>query len=192
MTRSSWFDEIGLTYAKNFDEVEAARSAYTQQRQAVLDALDRVFESAFDGTTFGPIERGKAENGWETFWLTGQFTKARIKADTGPRQSAVVFGLGTDPCFENVGGGCYGFGAYVLFKMNPKRFQQLRLTMATLNVSFEYFAEDSGAYLRSVWIKPGDERFQLSAFEEEIAKLPELFAKADEAIGAAYYKLKFG
>ena len=191
MTRA-WFDDIGLTYAKNFDEVEAARSAYTQQRQAILDALVRVLESTFEPTTFKTLERGKPKDGWETFWVTGQFTKAKVKAGTGPRQTAIVFGLGSDTSFETDGGGCYGFGAYLAFKMNRKRYEQLRSALASVGVPFDHYAGESAAYLRSSWIRPTDDRFQLAALEEEVTNLPDLFAKADEAIGAAYYKLKFG
>jgi hypothetical protein len=192
MSRTNWFDDIALTYARNFDEVEAARSAYTQQRQTILATLVRVCESAFEGTTFNPIERTKPEGGWETFWASGQFTRAKIKAGKGPRQAAVVFGMDSDPCFESAGGGCFGFGTYLLFKMSKQRYEQLRTALASVNVPFDYYSEDSAAYLRGAWIRPTDAQFKREAFEEEVLKLPELFAKADEAIGAGYHELKFG
>lgn len=191
-TRAKWFDAIGLTYAKNFDEVEAARSAFAQQRQAMLDTLVRAFESAFDGTAFKPFERGKHEGGWETFWLTGQFAKAKMNAGTGPRQTAITFGLDTDACFVTADGGQFGFGAYLLFKMSKRRFEQLRPAITSVRLPFDYYAEDRNAYLRTAWITPDDARFALDAFEEEVTKLPELFAKADEVIGPTYHKLKFG
>jgi len=188
----NWFDQIGLTYAKNFDEVETARSAFTRQRQVLLDTLAKVCESALENTSFKPFERGKPEGGWETLWGSGKYASARKQAGTGERQVAVCFGFDHDPCFVNSEGGRFGFGAYLVFKMNKKRFEQMRSAIVGVGVPSDYYAEDSAAYLRTAWITPNDERFKLDAFEDELSKLPELFAKADEAIGHAYIKLKFG
>jgi hypothetical protein len=189
---SIWFDKIGSTYANNFDEVEAARSAFKQQRQAVLDVLVRACESAFAGTTLGARERGKTEGGWETLWIEGVFSKVKQKGGAGSRQTAIVFGLDSDACFSSSDGGCFGFGAYLLFKMSDKRFAQLRPAMTSVGLPFDYYSVDSAAYLRSAWLRPTEERFRLDVFETEVAKLPGVFAKADEMIGAAYDQLKFG
>ncbi len=151
-----------------------------------------IVASAFEGTTFKPLEQAKPVGGWETFWAGGQFTRAKIKAGKGPHQAAVVFGMDSDLCFESAGGGCFGFGTYLLFKMSKKRYDQLRTTFASVNVPFDYYSEDGAAYLRGAWIRPTDAQFKREAFEEEVIKLPELFAKADEAIGVAYHELRFG
>jgi hypothetical protein len=187
-----WFDDIGLAYAKHHDEIEAARSEFTVQRQALLDRLVKVGESAVNNKSSLPLERGKVEGGWETLWLTGKYTRAKHEAGSSGRRSGLCFGLGLDEGFASQHGGCFGFGAYVFFQMSPARFAQLRPTIVSIGAAVDYYRKEDSVCLRSAWVTPGTERFRLDVFEEEVAQLPELFAKADEAISHAYIKAKSG
>lgn len=187
-----WFDAIGLAYTKHHDEIEAARSEFTVQRQALLDRLVKVGESAVTNKSSLPLERGKVESGWETLWLIGKYAQAKHDAGSHGRRSGLCFGLGTDEGFVGQQGGCFGFGAYVFFQMSPARFEQLRTTIVSIGAVFDYYRKEDSVCLRSAWVTAGTERFRLDVFEEEVARLPELFAKADEAISNAYIKAKSG
>jgi hypothetical protein len=185
---STWFDEIGLVYAKKHDEVEAARLAFTSQRQRILDHL---VDIASQGLAMASVEfqRGNVDGGWETIWVLGTHANARRKlANKEKYQSGICFGLDHDPYFVMNEGGCFGFGAYLFFAMGDGSYQGSKDKLAKVGLPTDYVYErkSRGAYLRSAWIVPTDERFSLQAFEQAVAALPKLFAGADGVVANAY------
>ena len=187
-----WFDQIGLVYARRHDEVEAARSAFLSQRQAIVDHLmDVCFKQL--GTTC-QFERGKASDGWEVIWLEGSHATARRElANKTKHQSGLSLGIGHDPYFLSSEGGCFGFGAYLFFAMGEGSYAKMKTQLsATFPVDYVDEPGSRGAFLRTAWITPVAERFALESFEQSVRELPEAFAVADKVVSTAYAKLKGG
>lgn len=192
MTRHIWFDEIGLCYAKNFDEVEGARSQFMRELEAILGHLGETLRTALAATKL--VADPVRQDGWDYWWLMGAFCKFRRDAGKAEYQSGICLGVGHDRCFEAEGGGRFGFGTYVNFRLKPNRYRDLRPRLIelarSLNLAVDHDAVDDLVYLRSAWILPNEDRFVLDVFEREVERLPELFAKIDQPLAEAYAKLK--
>ena len=55
MTRTPWFDEVGIEYAAAFAELEEARRSFRAQRDAILDRIREVLR-AEEGVTREPAK----------------------------------------------------------------------------------------------------------------------------------------
>jgi hypothetical protein len=189
-----WFSDIGLSYAKHFDELDAAWSEFDKQRIAILNHLSEVAiasltSATIHGVTSPPV---RSDDGWEHWWITGTWARARARGD---RQSGISFGLDLDPCFENDGGGRFGFGVYVFFMMSANRYAKLQSCLADVatatGCALDYApGKDRCACARTAWIVPEGDRFGIDAFVEEIERLPGLFRTIDDVVGTAYAKTK--
>lgn len=190
-----WLDPIGLAYARNFDEVETARSQFEQQRARVLDRLRDVTRAAWASAATaldGPPAR---EDGWDTWSITGAWTAVRQSVGRKQHgQSGVSVGLGHDACFAAAGGACFGFGAYVYFAMSPGRFEKTCAALVTAaqphDAAVDYDPDGRIAYVRCAWIRPADDGFDLATFEARVQPLPEQFTTLDRALAAAYEQSK--
>lgn len=190
-----WLDPIGLAYARNFDEVETARSQFEQQRARILDRLRDVTQDAWKGAATaldGPPAR---EDGWDTWSITEAWTAVRQSVGRKQHgQSGVSVGLGHDACFAAAGGACFGFGAYAHFAMSPERFAKVRADLAAVarahHAAVDYDADERIAYVRCAWIRPADDGFDLATFEARVQPLPEMFTAVDQALASAYHRSK--
>jgi hypothetical protein len=187
----SWFDKIGVTYAQNYDEVEAARSLFEQQRETVLDRLMSAAKEALNGKGLAIDGEASNQGGFVDIFVAKRWTSVREK---GPRQSGISFGLGMDSCFAQHGGGRFGFGAYVFLRMGEPRFKRLRPALEAVTVNTQRVdyspGKDRSACVRTAWIRPGDAAFTLDGFIDAAVNLPDVFVKIDEYVAAAYQKNK--
>jgi len=194
MKKQIWFEEIGLCYAKNFDEVESARSQFEQERETILDYLGGILKAALAAARLKTIAEPIRGDGWDNWWLSGAFFKFRRDSGKVEYQSGLCFGIGYDHCFEVEGGGRFGFGTYVNFRLRPNRYRDLKPKITELaresKLVFEHDTDTDQLYLRSAWFLPNEESFTLDSFEREVSQLPDLFAKIDEPLAEAYAKLK--
>jgi hypothetical protein len=188
----NWFDQIGLAYAQNFDEVEAARSLFEQQRETILGRLTTAACEALTGKGLNLDDDTVTQRGWVDIFIAREWTSVR---DKGKRQSGISFGLGVDPWFTQHDGGRFGFGAYVFLRMGEPRFKKLRQPLENAATSngcvLDYAAgKDRSACLRTSWIVPAAASFTLDAFVDAVLRLPEVFVKTDGALASAYQKSK--
>jgi hypothetical protein len=192
MANRIWFEEIGLCYAKNFDEVEGARGQFEQERETLLEHLGEALRTVLFTTKI--VADPVREDGWDNWWIMGAFYKFRRDAGKTEYQSGICFGVGHDRCFEAEGGGRFGFGTYVNFRLKPNRYRDLRPRLSelarSLELAVDHDAYGDQVYLRSAWILSNEERFALDVFEREVARLPDLFVKIDQPLAEAYAKLK--
>jgi hypothetical protein len=194
MKKHIWFEEIGLCYARNFDEVESARSQFEQERETILDYLGEILKAVLSAASLKNIADPIRGDGWDNWWLSGAFFKFRRDSGKMDYQSGICFGIGYDHCFEVEGGGRFGFGTYVNFRLRPNRYRDLKPKIAELarelKLVFDHDTDADQLYLRSAWFLPNEEDFTLDIFEREVSQLPDLFAKIDESLAEAYAKLK--
>jgi len=190
-----WFDPIAFAYAQHFDEVEVARSQFEHQRRVILDRLSGVTKKSLENAALKVLGDAVRDDGWDIWYIAGAWTKIRL--DVGKksdRQSGICVGLDRDPCFESNDGARFGFGAYAFFAMSQNRYTKLRAALSEAASSSgavaDYSPTDLTAYVRCSWIRPGDETFALEAFEEQVQRLPGLFAKFDLAVDTAYKRSK--
>ena len=57
---------------------------------------------------------------------------------------------------------------------------------SALSLLADYAAADLTAYVRTGWVRPGDDDFTLEAFEVHARRVVELFPAFDDAIATAY------
>lgn len=194
MKKQIWFEEVGLCYAKNFDEVESARSQFEHERETILDHLGAILRADLPAARLKAIADPIREDGWDNWWLSGAFFKFRRDSGKTEYQSGICFGIGYDHCFEGEGGGRFGFGTYVNFRLRPNRYRDLKPKIVELarelKLVFDHDTEADQLYLRSAWFLANEESFMLGVFEREVSRLPDLFAKIDEPLAEAYAKLK--
>jgi hypothetical protein len=187
-----WFDEIGFTYAKNHDEVEAARSGFILQRERVVARLEEVCLEALSDAR-ASFDLGATEGGWQTVWVNAKHARARRDIVGKTKcQSGICFGFDYDRCFLSSEGGRFGFGTYALFAMGDKSFAHVRPALVKLENPVDYDDTDQLIYVRGAWTLPAQELFTLEALERKVAMLPALFAKVDEVVANAYIKKKVG
>lgn len=194
MANRDWFDDIGLSYCKNFDEVEAARDDFEEQRRVVLERLHQVAQRAFSDfkpkVTFPRLEH----DAWRDVYVKGFWTKIRRKSgNKGDGQSGVYFAIDRDPCFAIQGRNRFGFVAGIYFSMARNQYNEIKPSLT--EVAKDHHCEvdhwggrgEQSACIRSAWVAPEDrKKFRLAAFEAEIRRLPGLFKKIDRAVDEAY------
>lgn len=191
--KSKWFDTISQSYMQNYSEVESARSNFETQRWTVLEQLHGPVETALKSADVAVVKSAvRHADGWEDWWLRGAYLEARRKdGKRDDRHAAVTIGIGIDETFVGEQGIEFAFGCYLFFSMGASRFRKLspaiKVVAEPMNLTFGH---DGGLYIRTAWIKPGDDRFSLVGFAEEVERLPALYKKFDAPLAAANLRLE--
>ena len=197
MAKHDGDEAIWLSYCRNFDEVETARSAFEKRRTAILHRLNDVIGQALEnaGRKFPDPD---SDDRWSSWAVHGDWTKLRVKrGKKNASEAGLYFGIDHDPSFEHDGGGRFGFVAGLYFAMSQDLYTKMRPSLALApgarGCAIDYWSgrDLPSACIRTAWILPGDKRFTVASFTAEVGRLPSLFKKLDGAVTAAYERGKW-
>jgi len=136
---------------------------------------------------------------WKYYYFPGKYGKLReVRSRRNPeRQSGVCFGMGRHYSLRPEGS--FGFGAFLRFSMRANRVR--RIPFADLcrlleqkvgdtdSPEISVATEESWVFLRTAWIPPDSDRFDIDSLEEAILRLPQLWPLADQWLAATWERL---
>jgi hypothetical protein len=173
---TSWLSPIGAEYARLYDQVEAARRLYEEEREQILVSLCGTLENLFQRRHLGTRRVHKRQDNWADVYVDSgkyQFKGRRSGIE-------IAFSAWKQPAFT--------VSAWIFFSMDAKRLAALGFKPVSADLSSalklpgQAQAEYQGGwgYLRAFAIRSDDSRFTRTDVEAELERIPDLWLLADE------------
>jgi hypothetical protein len=183
MNRATLFDEVGLAYAQRFADLEGARAAFSDQRDAALAHLDkrlteqlRALGSTLTksrGATEGVLYYGDPES---------KYQKAR---EARGRKGYAGVQLELRALDAHGHSDTFGFAASAYFGMGRPQLGRLQTNASFVGLQLtELFHRGTYLYVPAAVLPIGD-ALTLEACERAVARLVTDYPRIDAALGDA-------
>jgi hypothetical protein len=185
-------DEVWLAYARDYEAVEGARSAYQQRRNQIADEMMDRMKSTLGKRVL--LTDAKDKQPYRELYLGGSYAAFRVnKGRSGKTNSQAGIGFTFDVWDAELG---YGLTTYIFFRMGPGSFRvlsgQVQENVEKVDKRFVVEHDQGRLYVRAGFYSPNSDRFDAQAFIDAAAQLPGAFASLEEPVLALYKALKEG